>query len=482
MRDKSPGKFCTASGHSLATESGLKILKSGGSSVDAALSMAFTQWAVSAPTCGPGGDMFVMHVDGSGEQLITSVFGGWSRSPIGLNSETDLIYSGAQGAVVPGALKGAEAAWISKGRLPWRDLFNDSISACNGHEVTGWMSNCYADVERRGHGSALLNFFDEGANFAKGATVSSSRFGDTLSALSQNGASDFYQGELARIICEESAKVGSRIRIEDLAAQTATVERGTTSNLGDINLTYPGRPSQASILVDLLDGVSKNLKSTEVEFAKIIAPRTKKSLIDRCITGIPGTAVSMASDGNSLAVVVHSLAGVQFGTGWIAGDTGIAFGNRLGTSSSNRKDLPAANPIPGGVLPHTLSAALVERNGELLLIATPGGDRQVQWLAQAVQNFRQGLTIKEIVTRPRWFICPEGNRFGVPEGIDNEWFMFAESGIDWCDETTMAGFDVRKVASVGGGLQAISFEDNQWLTESDPRSGGSASRFENQHV
>lgn len=479
MRNLSRGTLCVASGHSLSTESGLRTLKNGGSSVDAVLSMAFTQWAVSAPTCGPGGDMFVMHVDCSGEQMNSLVFGGWSRSPLGLNSETDLLYTGAQGAVVPGALKGAEAAWLSKGRLPWKDLFNDSINACNGHEVSNWMSNCYAEVERRGHGSALVDFFDEGAILTGGGTVSSSRFGNTLRALSQNGATDFYQGELARIICEESAKVGSRITYKDLEAQSASVETASTTDLGDVKLTYPGRPSQASILVDLLDGIPKNLKSTEDEFAKLIAPRTKKSLIDRCVTGIPGTAVALASDGNSLAVAVHSLAGVQFGTGWIAGNTGIAFGNRLGTSSSNRKDLPAANPTPGGVLPHTLSAALVERNGDLLLVATPGGDRQVQWLAQAVQNFRQDVKADEIVTQPRWFVCPEGNRFGVPEGIDNQWFMFAESGIDWCDAATISGFDVRKVASVGGGLQAISFEDNQWQAESDPRSGGSALRMEN---
>ena len=69
------------------------------------------------------------------------------------------------------------------------------------------------------------------------------------------------------------------------------------------------------------------------------------------------------------------------------------------------------------LLPHTLSAAHVEREDTWLTVATPGGDRQVQWLAQAIQRFRRGAAAAEIASAPRWFVCPEGDRFGVPAGV-----------------------------------------------------------------
>lgn len=466
------------SGHPLATRAGTDVLATGGSSVDAVLAMAFVQWVVSAPTCGPGGDLFVMHAEYVQGELRTTVYGGWSRTPLRVNPDTDLVYSGPTGAVVPGALAGAEAAWQSKGRLPWRQLFEHAESLCAGHVVFPWMARCYAEVERRGHGAAMAAFFDESSLFAEGNSVSSSRFATTLRRIAEHGASDFFTGGLARSIVKASRDAGGRIEADDLAAQKASITNAMSVDLGDIQLKFPGYPSQASILGEILNAAPMNVCAEDRAFAEIVAPLTKQALIDRCVVGIPGTAVAVATDGNSAAVVVHSLAGVQFGTGWIAGDTGIALGNRLGTALSNRIDLPAANPKPGEALPHTLSAALFASDQRWMLIATPGGDRQVQWLAQAGQRFRQGASVNEIVSEPRWFVCPEGNRFGVPGGIDNEWFMFAEPGIHWYDESNTAGFRVRKMDNIGGGLQAICREQNEWTIASDPRSGGIVSFVE----
>jgi gamma-glutamyltranspeptidase len=110
-----------------------------------------------------------------------------------------------------------------------------------------------------------------------------------------------------------------------------------------------------------------------------------------------------------------------------------------------------------------------------MVLASPGGDRQVQWLAQCAQRFRQGCELTEVVTGPRWFVCPEGDRFGVPQGIGAEWFLFAEPGIEWRDEQQLAGLTVRQVATVGGGVQAVTrVGGGGWSSGSDPRAGGAA--------
>jgi gamma-glutamyltranspeptidase len=98
----------------------------------------------------------------------------------------------------------------------------------------------------------------------------------------------------------------------------------------------------------------------------------------------------------------------------------------------------------------------------------------VQWLAQSGQRFRQGEPLEQIVAGPRWFVCPEGDRFGVPGGIGQEWFMFAGQDIEWAADPAVAGYAVRRTDSVGGGLQAVERNSTGWRVGSDPRAGGGA--------
>lgn len=464
------GSAGVASGHPEAASAGVATLAAGGSSVDACLAMAFAQWVVSGPTCGPGGDLFVMHVDGG--NVIN--YGGWSRTPKSFDMSEALVSNGPRAAVVPGALAGAEAAWRAAGKLTWAELFAPAIRLSTGHAVTPWMARSYSEVDRRGKSASLAAFIDQDGVPRPGDRVSCSRLGHSLELIAAEGASAFYGGELAEQIVAAASRDGAWLTQSDLDALTADVSSARSHAFGDMDITYPPPPSQAGITARLLASVRANDSAVSRTFAEMVAPLTKTELIDRCVVGVPGTAASVASDGLTSAVVVHSLAGVQFGTGWMIGDTGIAIGNRVGTSLSTREDLVGANPVPGGTVPHTLSAALFRSEGRSLLIATPGGDRQVQWLAQAGQRFRADQSLDDIVAGPRWFVCPEGDRFGVPAGIDLDWYMFAEEGVEWRDDGEVCGFGVRPVDSVGGGLQGAMAGADGWSFGSDPRGGGCA--------
>lgn len=465
------GRACVASGHPQAARAGVAALAAGGSAVDAALTCAFTQWVVNAPLCGPGGDLLLLAVDGA----TATVYGGWSRVPLGLDPQAPLVASGPRAAVVPGAVAGAHAAWSEAGKLSWGDLFEASLEAAAGHTVTAWMARSLAEVERRGHGEAIERIFGIGRPPAAGDVIASQGLSGTLAALVAEGPDALYRGELADRIDAAARADGAWLRREDLEVVEPAVDTAVRVDLGDVVLELPGWPSQATITADLLAAAEPGWDPASEAFADAVAPLTERRLVDRCIVGLGGTTVSVAADdrGTSAAVVV-SLAGTQFGSGWVAGDTGIAFGNRVGTALTTRSDLPAANPQPGAVLPHTLSAAHVRRGGRTLTVATPGGDRQVQWLAQAVQRFRLGRTTAQIAGDPRWFVCPEGDRFGVPGGIGKQWFAFAESGVAWSGHARRGGYDVRTVDSVGGGLQVIEGVGGAWLAASDPRLGGCA--------
>ena len=62
---------------------------------------------------------------------------------------------------MPGALRGAEAAWRGAGQLPWRELFCGALAAADGHEVTPWMARIYGEVARRGNGAAIGRIADQ---------------------------------------------------------------------------------------------------------------------------------------------------------------------------------------------------------------------------------------------------------------------------------------------------------------------------------
>lgn len=70
------GPGVVASGHPLAAAAGRRVLREGGGAGDAVLAMAFTQWVVNAPLCGPGGDMFLLHVPNRGSYRLRRVVAG----------------------------------------------------------------------------------------------------------------------------------------------------------------------------------------------------------------------------------------------------------------------------------------------------------------------------------------------------------------------------------------------------------------------
>lgn len=497
------GSAGVASGHRLATDAGIEALRAGGTAVDAALAAAFTQWVVNAPQSGPGGEMVALVAeadDSSGAGGGVHVYGGWSRAPLAAGRDGAAFEegdrevqegrpetSGPRNAVVPGSLRGAEAVWRDHGRLDWADLFAGALAAAAGHTVTPRMAEVYERVESRGHVIALQRMLGSENAPRAGATICLPDLATTLELIAWHGPDAFYRGRLADRLVAAATEEGAGLRHGDLAAIEATVEPALRFEFDDIAVWVTPAPSQAAITPALLAAAPPGADPASRDFAEAVAPLTEQQLTEFCRRGPArpaGTAVATALDSHGRSVtVVHSLAGVQFGTGWVADGTGVAFSNRVGTALSDRPDLPGCNPIGGAVLPHTLSAAHVRRRRRpgWMTLATPGGDRQVQWLAQAIQRFRRGAAAEDIAAGSRWFVCPTGDRFGVPAGIGEPWYAFAEPGIAWRDDTHLAGYEVRTTASVGGGLQVVAGADGhgcgspaEYQLASDPRSGGVA--------
>jgi gamma-glutamyltranspeptidase len=376
------------------------------------LASSLCQWVVMAPHCGPGGEFLMLHISSDREVMC---YAGWARTPYHLSSSS-LTAFGPAAAVVPGALRGAEAASSSAGKLPWFRLFEAALAAADGHKCTEYMASEYRKVVQRGHATALEAVFGTAHAPSAGDLLRAPALRETLAAIATRGADDFYHGGIAARLLAGAARDGAALSEQDLTAMSAEVRHVGGQPRGDLDVYVTPWPSQAPIVLDLLSAVDVAAPPTSTVFAEAVAALTEQRLTERCTVGLPGTAVSMAADEDrAAAVVVHSLSGTQFGSGWVPEGTGVAFSNRVGTALANRPDLPGAHPQPGAPLPHTLSAAHVRTaDGRDLTMATPGGDRQIQWLAQAVQGVGLGLHANELVGMPRWFVCPEGESVWCP--------------------------------------------------------------------
>jgi gamma-glutamyltranspeptidase/glutathione hydrolase len=180
-------------------------------------------------------------------------------------------------------------------------------------------------------------------------------------------------------------------------------------------------------------------------------------------------------DGNAVSFI-HSLS-AAFGSGVVAGDTGITLNNRAGRGFSLDETHPNVF-APGKRTMHTLNAYLVCQDGRPWLVGgTPGGDQQTQWSSQVLTSIiDHGLTPQEAVEVPRWFSFPgtDPANLGLPAVIRAE---------ERVSETTRRELSARGHVvetlgpwSGGGAVQLIQVDRARGVLRggSDPRAGGVA--------
>jgi gamma-glutamyltranspeptidase / glutathione hydrolase len=182
-------------------------------------------------------------------------------------------------------------------------------------------------------------------------------------------------------------------------------------------------------------------------------------------------------DGDGMAVsFIHSLS-AGFGSGVVAGDTGITLNNRAGRGFSLVEGHP--NVVePGKRTMHTLNAYLCLRDGQPWLVGgTPGGDQQTQMNAQIVTSMLdQGLSVREAVEAPRWFSFPGTD----PATIDQNLVIRVEDRVpgETLRELESRGHVLEMQGPWGGGgsVQLIELDRANGVLRggSDPRAGGLA--------
>ena len=124
-----------AAANPIATEAGLKLLRAGGSAVDAAVAIQATLGLVEPQSSGVGGGAFMTYYDARTKKV--TAYDGRETAPASASPDLFLGEDGkplpfsqavlsGRSAGVPGAVAMLAMAQKEHGRLPWRTLFTDS--------------------------------------------------------------------------------------------------------------------------------------------------------------------------------------------------------------------------------------------------------------------------------------------------------------------------------------------------------------------
>ena len=258
------GPFVAAA-NPLAVEAGLKVLREGGTAVDAAVAVQAVLGLVEPQSSGLGGGAFMMVFDaGTGE--VTS-YDGRETAPAAATPELfyengrplgvgEAILSG-RSTGAPGAVAMLAMAQAAHGRRPWNALFGDAERlARDGFVVSPRLAGFIAATRGQARTRWADAYFTkpDGTRYVAGDVLRNRAYAETVAELAAGGAEVFYNGRVAREIAAtvaEAPRPGA-LTAQDIAAY-APIERGALCRPYRIYvICVPPPPSSGVAVLQLL--------------------------------------------------------------------------------------------------------------------------------------------------------------------------------------------------------------------------------------
>ena len=439
-----------AANHPLAAQAGLMALRAGGNAIDAAVATAVTLAVVEPMMSGLGGDGFYQVYEQASGRAV--VFNGSGPAPAAATPESyaqGIPRVGALSVSVPGMLAGIAAMHQSFGRRPWCELFAEAITfARDGFAVTPHYRHfaheyrATLDLDPRSAATFLINADAPPV----GAAIVQADLARTLEEIASEGAETFYRGSLARQLAAGLGATGSLVSATDLAAFNAETQEPIAIDYRGFTVLEAPPNSTGFVLLEELkilehfdlaamgllssDAVHVMVEAKKLAFVDrerwagdprtVAAPLAELLSADYTARLAAGIDMRRAALGRTAAVAAgdttyfctadgdgNAVSGVQsinsgFGSGVIAGDTGILLNNRM-----SYWHLAPGHPNqlrPGRRVRHTMNPPIVLKDGSLWgVFGTPGADNQVQVNMQiltAMIDF--GLDPQQAAEMPRW--------------------------------------------------------------------------------
>ena len=527
------GMVCSNS--PLAASVGVNVLKDGGNAFDAALAVAATETVTIISSCGVGGDSFVLLYEAA-----TGKVTGVNSSGAAAAGATGDYYRSQGYATMPLegphaiSVPGEVAAWevihqnfctrsLAQLLAPAEDYAREGFPVPPG--IGSNLANGVGKLSKFPSTASVL--LPNGRPLNEGDVLVNAGLARTLQRIASGGADEFYRGALAREMVAGLRSAGGLFTEDDFAGHYAEVYDPITTNYRGHTVYQTRPPSQGFLLLEMLNMVEGfDLASMGPNSAGAIHLMTEAKKIaysdrnrlagdpkfvewpldqliskdyasqrrgeidpNRAASEIPAiepvktggdTTYFCVADGKGNCVSwIHSLSNA-FGSGFMAGDTGVLFNNRAGRGFSLVEGHP--NEIePGKRTMHTLNCYLTTKDGQPAIVGgTPGGDFQPQAGLQILTNLIDyGLDPQEAVEAPRWWSFPGTD----PESLGTPMELRVEAGMP---EAAIRGLEKlghrvarRAPGTHDGKVQLILLDRERGVLKgaSDPRGDGHAAAW-----
>jgi gamma-glutamyltranspeptidase/glutathione hydrolase len=221
-----------AAANPMAVDAGLKVLKAGGSAVDAAVAVQAVLGLVEPQSSGLGGGAFMTYYDAKThkvtayngrEKAPASATGEWFYGPDGKPMPKGQAIVGGHSAGVPGAIAMLYLAQHEHGKLAWKDLFGDAEHlAADGFPVPRRMAEAASSRAPQAAQPDAVAYFTkpDGTKVKPGDIMKNQAYADTLKLVAAQGPKAILEGPIAQDIVARlhQGPIPSTITLQDLAS------------------------------------------------------------------------------------------------------------------------------------------------------------------------------------------------------------------------------------------------------------------------
>ena len=450
----------------LAARAGLEALAQGGNAIDAALTTALTQVALTAGApISYFGIMSLVYYDAATDSVHT-MNAEWNTVlaeddplsiPGGIDmSSPDGMYGtevGGRTALVGGFMKGVGAAHDRFGRLPWAEIFTPAIHVAEeGFPVPGKMALYWKvraeDLARLPETRETLLKAD-GSPYRENDVLTQPALAATLRAVAEQGTDYMYRGPWAEKAAAAIQADGGLMTVEDLAAYEVRWDEPLVADLGGSYTVYTNPPpnnggvalieaqrlavaaglagdghwtGSADALRKALDitrnymfdflptGTMETLLASEFTDRARVTPEHAERLWALMEQGMPFANWTPRIPGHSDDVVAidgdGNIAAITHSINAVMwGKTAIVVdGITIGDPASFQQQQIAAVE-PGGRLPAPTETGILFRDGEPFLgFASMGSGLHHRTFQALINVMRFGMTVDEAINSPDFFI------------------------------------------------------------------------------
>lgn len=516
--EKSPArgaKGIVATNHPMATAAGAEILSDGGNAIDAAIGALFALTVVEPMMVGllgggtchlrtPEGRHIV--IDGLSTAPAAATPAMYRPDPDKPPEDRETIGRtnaiGALAVAVPATLRAWSDTLARYGTWPLADVMAPAIRlAEKGFTATPYLSDCIGDAaaDLARDPDLAARFLPNGKPVPAGRKFQQPAYAETLRAIATHGPGLLHGGALGTTVADALAKAGGIVTLADLVA-AAPIERAPIhATYRGIDIFGPPPPASSGVhiaqMLNVLEGfdlktigfgtpqglhlVAEALKLafadraaatadpafvnvpvarlTSKDYANqrramLDATRAKSWSADPALTESNCTTHVTVADAAGMIVATTQTINALFGARIAIPGTGLICNNYM----HNFEPRPgrALSIAPGKRVFTSMAPMIAARDGKpIFALGLPGGLRIFPSALQAIiALIDHGMTLQQAVEAPR--IWTQGQALelepAIPQSVG--------------EALAAMGHQVKRVRTIGGGMNAISFDADGLMT------------------